>query len=129
MSFSSPTYLFTDDTRDVLLWTDSTLRTINWLDMKRNYLQNVSSGYIYDYNTPDHPEIYGISQAFLWDEQFDSPVGIALDKGMKPPEWGQYLDCYGNGRCKGLSGNWECECFEGFYGDCSMRSCPTGVAW
>lgn len=129
MNLSTPTYLFTDDTRDVLLWTDPALRTINWMDMRRNYLQNVSSGIIWDYHWRDHPEIYTISAAFLWDEQEDTPIGIAVDKGMQPPEWGQYLECHGNGRCKGLSGKWECECYDGFFGDCSMRSCPTGIAW
>jgi hypothetical protein len=130
MNFSTPTYLFTDDTRDVLLWTDPGLRKIHWMDMKRNSLQNASSGTIWDYQTRDHLEVYSVALPFQWDEQDDSPVGIAIDKGMHEPEWGQYLDCHGNGRCTGLAGNWECDCYEGFYGDCSMRSCPTGpVAW
>jgi len=29
----------------------------------------------------------------------------------------------------GTQGNWKCECFPGFYGDCRMRTCPTGPAW
>jgi hypothetical protein len=40
---------------------------------------------------------------------FFAPVGLVLDRGLGAPQWGDYLDCYGHGRCTGLSGNFECE--------------------
>ena len=42
-------------------------------------------------------------------EVFFVPVGLVLDRGLGAPQWGDYLDCYGHGRCAGLSGNFECE--------------------
>jgi len=74
------------------------------------------------------------------------PTGIVVDNGLGPPRWGAYQDCYGGGRCLGLAGNkilllqlheaefdtlgnWKCECFPGFIGDCRQRTCPTGPAW
>ena len=98
------------------------------MDMKKNNLQNTSSGTIYDFKILNHLKVY-LSPPFDFDEQLDVPYGIAIDKGMQNPEWGQYLECYGNGRCLGLSGNWACECYDGFYGDCSQRVCPKGNAW
>lgn len=101
INITSPTYLFTDDTREMLLWTDKTQRTIQWMDMSKKFLYNTSSGVVHDYHTLFHLPVYtdlGI------DEQKDTPIGLVIDKGMNEPEWGQYLDCHGNGRCKGLSG-------------------------
>lgn len=128
MKISSSNFLFMDDTRDVLIWSDENLGKIHWMDMKRNYLQNVSSGVIYDFTAIEHRKVY-LLPPFGYQEQFDVPYGLAIDKGMHNPEWGQYLECYGHGRCLGLSGNWECECYDGYYGDCSLRSCPKGNAW
>ena len=62
-------------------------------------------------------------------EVFDVPVGLLIDRGLGAPQWGDYLDCYGNGRCTGLEGNFVCDCDKGFFGDCQARSCPSGKAW
>jgi len=129
VNLSEPTYLFIDDTRDVLLWTDPALFSIKWMDMTQNSLGNRTSGTVYNFEEDFEYRIYHTDENFLWTEEYGRPLGIVLDKGMDQPKWGNYLDCYGNGRCTGLTGNWKCECFPGFYGDCRMRTCPTGPAW
>ena len=58
------------------------------------------------------------------------PVGMYLDKGSVSHLWDYTSECYGHGVCAGLVGNWECQCFGGYSGNCnSGRSCPTGHAW
>ena len=33
------------------------------------------------------------------------PCGMAIDRGLGPPAFDDYLDCYGNGVCEGQAGN------------------------
>lgn len=33
------------------------------------------------------------------------------------------------GYCTGIDGNWECECYDGYFGDCQSSTCPKGLAW
>lgn len=118
-----------DDTRDILLWTDPDLYEVGWWDITNRSLGNKTSGTVYNFKENFLYEIYRTGENFLKTEEYERPVGIVLDKGMQNPRWANYLDCFGNGRCTGLEGNWKCECFPGYYGDCSMRTCPTGPAW
>lgn len=64
------------------------------------------------------------------------PVGIYLDKGSFSSTFESTTECYGNGNCRGLAGNWLCDCYEGSVsetsqGNCSPKTkdCPMGLAW
>lgn len=64
------------------------------------------------------------------------PVGIYLDKGSPNSVFDRTLDCYGNGYCRGLAGNWECLCNDDSnagtsQGNCNpiSKTCPVGYAW
>jgi hypothetical protein len=65
---------------------------------------------------------YDIANPFIY-----KPVAIIFDRGMGPPRWGSYADCWGNGWCE--KGNYVCHCHDGFYGDCQTLKCPVGRAW
>ena len=58
-----------------------------------------------------------------------TPYGMVMDRGLGRPRWGIYADCYGNGVCRGLKGNFVCECNPGYYGDCQAAECPKGKPW
>ena len=129
LNFSTPTYLFLDDTREVMIWTDPEIFQVGWIDIRNRTLANATSGILHSFDVDYLYTIYHIDENFLQTESYERPVGIVIDKGMNTPGFGNYLDCFGNGRCTGLTGDWKCECFPGFFGDCSMRTCPTGPAW
>jgi hypothetical protein len=89
-------YLALDDNISVVLWSDISLKKINFV--------TYSSAYFHSYEQ-------GVAYAALSEEgkpyQPYYPVGIVLDVGLGPPEWGDYLNCYGHGRCLNYTG----ECF------------------
>lgn len=97
-------YLFIDDTRDVLLWTDPDIFKVGWMDITNRSLETATSGTVYDFEEDFLLPIYHLGENFLMTETYERPVGIVLDKGMNEPGWGNYLDCFGNGRCSGKEG-------------------------
>ena len=115
-----------DPDRDFLLYTDPDSGRVLYRRVGYNEIDPFAKGVAFysrrfDPAQPKHPFV---------DTQAPSPVGLALDKGFGPMyTFGNYVDCYGKGRCTGLSGNFECECFPGYIGNCKLRSCPKGKAW
>merc|ERR1711988_315200 len=57
-----------------------------------------------------------------------APYGLAIHfQGGYPAS--DYIDCFGHGECSGLANGFQCICHEGYFGDCSMKECPKGIAW
>lgn len=128
----TPAYLQMDDFRNTLLWTDTSLRRIKYYQFIENKTYSGVSTYTVFGNAwiPEGAKELKIvhQQGYLGDEP-KIPVGIVIDTGGNEPEFGEYVECYGNGRCLGLQGNWQCECNEGYYGSCRHRMCPRGLSW
>jgi hypothetical protein len=120
--FASLKYLVVDDVENIVLWSDYTNMTINYAYIEAR--DEVTEG-----NTLQ-ADLQGFQKAWSGTMFGDSPVGMAWDAGMYAKfDDGDYLECHGNGVCRGVETKFRCECFDGFTGDCSMRSCPTGRAW
>ncbi len=117
-AMSTPTYLALDEGNQIVLWSDPALRSVGWARYKDRYKDLLNPGTVF---APLEKPGVGPNPYYV--------VGMAFDKGLGSPQWGRYLDCYGNGVCLGLEGNYVCQCNRGFYGDCQARSCPVGKAW
>lgn len=114
-------YITIDIKNSLLFWCDKASHDVKFTRYGNDYLSyGVSDRYGVMYSRPTVASPYNIS--FI-------PVGIALDDGSGAPRWGNYIDCFGNGVCPGASGNFICNCNNGFSGDCQTRACPTGRAW
>lgn len=89
----SPQYLVTDEWSKLLLWSDPSLKQVGVARyVTRDFdvtAPNVA------YSAPLEFGISGVPHYI---------VGFTFDRGYGPPRWGAYLDCYGNGRCAGLTG-------------------------
>ncbi len=104
-----PDYLALDLNEDKIIFTDTGNQQI-YFTHRSNY-QTTQGKYI-----PAWP-VY-------------NPQGIAFDHGHGYPDASTpYYDCYGHGTCQGYSGNYKCECWDGWYGNCNMTTCPLGHAW
>lgn len=113
-----PTYLALDEKTSFILWSDIGYEQINFARYLVAFDDFFSPGVGYDpVNIPNR----GVNEYL--------PVYLLFDAGLGPPRWGEYIDCYGNGVCQGLEGNFECKCTKNFYGDCNSRLCPMGRAW
>eukprot|EP00601_Ochromonadales_sp_CCMP2298_P000370 CAMPEP_0173180592 /NCGR_PEP_ID=MMETSP1141-20130122/6800_1 /TAXON_ID=483371 /ORGANISM="non described non described, Strain CCMP2298" /LENGTH=1152 /DNA_ID=CAMNT_0014103457 /DNA_START=210 /DNA_END=3668 /DNA_ORIENTATION=- len=119
ITIGDPTYLGIDDNALILLWSDASEKVINFVRYVKQFLDLFSPGVVY---TP----IMDTRQKSL--REF-YPVAMVIDKGLGPPKWDDYTECYGNGVCVGRGGNFECRCNKGFFGDCQARTCPLGKAW
>jgi hypothetical protein len=117
-----PRYLNIDEYNHYLLWTEPTLNQVRfaryidiWDDIEGNGI--AFNGHLRNPNGDDtNPYQY-------------QPIAMLFDRGLGRPRWGQTVDCYGNGLCQGMEGNFVCECHNGFSGDCQTVSCPKGKAW
>jgi hypothetical protein len=118
-SIKTPKYLFIDDFSSMLLWTDN--RTVGY----DYYIKTLglSGGIAFGPNLNPSTKPQPYSKDFL------QPVGIYIDRGLGVVSFDNYQDCYGQGRCLGFNGNFACECYDGYYGDCRVKSCPKGKAW
>ena len=103
----TPLYLQIDDFRNALLWTDTSLRRIKYYQFIENKTYSGVSTYTVfgDVWVPkDSKELkLVIEQGYLGDEP-KIPVGLVIDTGNNEPEFGEYVECHGNGRCLGLAG-------------------------
>ena len=120
-SIKSPKYLFIDDYSSMVLWTDNS--TVGY----EYYIKTLglSGGVAFGPNL--NPTSKTKQQPYSKD--FLRPVGMYIDRGLGVVSFDGYQDCYGQGRCLGFSGNFACECYDGYYGDCRAKSCPKGKAW
>lgn len=113
-----PAYLAIDEVELFVLWSDLELQQIAFARYLASFVDFFSPGVGYEpLNSDKRPG----------KEYF--PVALVFDRGRGSPQWGAYLECFGNGRCAGVEGNWVCECNRGFSGDCLVRACPKGPAW
>eukprot|EP01041_Mallomonas_annulata_P002290 gene2290-4453_t len=113
----SPSQMYMDGENQLLMWTDYETKRVSFF--RYAGLVNNSAG-----------DVLVLERQSGWSGSRPKvPMGMVLDNGMGPPRWGNYLECYGKGRCLGATENWRCECFPGFTGDCQSRSCPKGPAW
>lgn len=114
-----PKYLALDSWNNLVLWSDFKMQEVNFDRIFEVAL---------DFSTPGigyaSSRIQGIASNITF-----APVGVIIDRGLGSPQWGDYLDCFGHGQCLGYSGNWECQCDDGYFGNCNMKSCPYGLAW
>ena len=113
----NPQYIFFDAIHNVLLYTQPDTNSVRWVDVTKETPSDILDVRLIFDSTDDLVH------------EVRAPVGIVIDDGMENRHWAAYEECYGHGRCKGLAGGWECECHEGFYGDCQLRTCPKGPAW
>lgn len=123
VSMVEPKYLIIDQNRDVVLWSDISLNEIKFA----YYIlmeDSIEFSVAYTNILPADPRPGAFVQVHP-----NKPVGMVIDLSIGAPKWGAYQDCYGNGRCKGPEGNFECDCYDGFFGDCQSKYCPKGPAW
>ena len=129
---SAPAYFSYDPHRNLIIWTDPSSQAMNIARypfrtdqtkqtdplLLRTVYRNLADADFYTTAT-DITAIYP-----------KIPVGIYLDKGSTSAFWSNTSECYGNGNCLGLEGNWECECKTGT-GNCNpgSKQCPKGYAW
>jgi hypothetical protein len=90
-----PEYLAIDDWIDVLLWSDLSSEKVKFLRFVSKSSDPYSPGIAYK----PFPSLSGSCA-----NSYSLPVGLAFDRGLGRPSWGPYLDCFGNGKCTGLSG-------------------------
>lgn len=117
IEMNSPAYLLLDEKTEYLLWSDTSTKQIHFHRSHYREIDQSVSGKAFEQDMVQHQIVP------------DAPVAMMLDRGLGLPRFGRYLECYGNGECLGLEGNWECKCFDGYFGDCQARTCPTGRAW
>lgn len=113
----NPRYLSLDEQTFLVFWSDIDLKSIGFARYIRVFKDLFNPGTAFQ-----ALEANGVSLPLF-------ATGMVFDRGFGRPEWGNYIDCYGNGRCMGLEGNFECRCNKGFYGDCQARTCPLGRSW
>ena len=87
------------------------------------YFTDSSSNLIYRVN---YTGTY--SESVVYGSQY-TPVGLAIDFGYGPPVKTDYYDCWGHGNCLGFAGEFKCQCYDGYEGNCKLASCPKGKAW
>jgi hypothetical protein len=127
-----PLYLQIDDVRNALLWTDTSLRRIKYYQfIEAEFYTDESTYTVFgEVWTPElAKELFVTAEQGYLGAEPKIPVGIVIDTGASEPEFGEYVDCYGNGRCLGLEGKWKCECNAGYFGSCRHRTCPVGRSW
>jgi hypothetical protein len=118
-AMGNPQYIFLDDQNNLVLWSDPEKNEVAYQRYIKEPFDLFSPGVAF---LPDYdPKRAGIKEYY--------PVGLAIDIGLGPPLWDDQIDCYGNGVCLGLAGNFECQCIKGYFGDCLSRTCPLGRAW
>ena len=126
LSIDDPAYMTLEFDSRVLIWSDPDLYSIKYMDTTRdgnNTAIDQYSGTVWNFDRNYMPAYMHLV------ENWEKPYGIAIDHGLSDPNFGKYLNCYGNGYCLGYDGNYKCECDKGFFGNCKLRSCPTGPAW
>ena len=126
LTIDNPAYLTLEFDSRVLLWSDPDLYSIKYMDTTRDG-NNTGIGQ-YSGTVWNFDRNYMLDSLLLV-ENWEKPWGIVVDYGLTEPRFGRFFDCYGNGYCTGAEGNFKCECDAGFYGNCKLRSCPTGPAW
>ena len=119
ITMGNPQYIYLDDENNLVMWSDPEENQIAYQRYIKEPFDLFSPGVAFEPN--EDPKRAGIKEYF--------PVGLAIDIGLGPPLWNDQVDCYGNGICLGLEGNFECECLSGYFGDCLARTCPLGRAW
>lgn len=120
-SIKAPKYLYIDDYSSMVLWSDNI--TIGY----EYYIetQGLSGGVAF--GPKINPADKNLQQPYSKD--YLKPVGLYIDRGIGVVQFNGYQDCYGQGRCLGFSGNYVCQCYDGYEGDCKAKSCPKGRAW
>lgn len=119
IKIGNPRYIFLDDTSNLVLWSDEEEQQIAFQRYIKEPFDLFSPGVAY---VPNNDRQRTQLKEFF-------PVALVIDIGLGPPLWNDVIDCYGNGVCLGLEGNFECQCKRGYFGDCLSRTCPTGRAW
>lgn len=119
ITMEEPEYIYLDDQNNLVMWTDLKEQAISFQRYIAEPFDLFSPGVAF---TPERDPVR-ISQREYY------PVGLAIDIGLGPALWNDVIQCYGNGICLGLEGNFECKCIRGTYGDCQARQCPVGKAW
>ena len=117
--WGNPKYMVIDDATETLFWSDAVLQKVSYTTYAVHNAE--PSNYSYVYTDQERVFTFGGDAAY--------PVGLCIDDGLSAPTFNGFLECYGNGVCLGASGNFECQCFDGFFGDCRARMCPKGPAW
>lgn len=122
LGFTDVEQIIQDYERNFVLFTDKETRKVYYIRSSFSNLDPFTKGEAW---------LGALNEAYLPVlNRMDTPVGIVLDKGLGPPyAFGDYTECYSRGRCSGKAGNFECQCYAGYYGDCQARSCPSGPAW
>mmetsp|Transcript_3943 Transcript_3943/g.6672 ORF Transcript_3943/g.6672 Transcript_3943/m.6672 type:complete len:1204 (-) Transcript_3943:99-3710(-) len=126
LTIDNPAYLTLEFDSRILLWSDPDLYSVKFMDVDRdgnNTGIDQYSGTVWNFNRNYMPDYLHLV------ENWEKPWGIVVDYGLTEPRDGRFFDCFGNGRCTGATGNFKCDCDPGFYGNCKLRSCPTGPAW
>ena len=126
LTIDNPAYLTLEFDSRVLMWSDPDLHSVKYMDVTRD--GNNTAGSQYSGTVWNFDRNY-FDAVLLLVENWESPWGIVVDYGLTEPRNDRFFNCYGNGYCTGAAGNFKCECDEGFYGNCKLRSCPTGPAW
>jgi len=119
----SSTHFFMDDNQTTFYFNDKYTKTLNYVE----YMEVFNP--LYNFNSSSTGESYRMPNQRNQPNIPYYPVGMAIDRGLSAPTFADTFDCYGNGVCGGLAGNWTCTCHQGFYGDCQARTCPKGKAW
>ena len=124
-TMGSPRYVTIDDLKNVLVWSDPSLRSVRYKYYDEKMFEDFQEHADRSTDAVKFTAYQGVGSSVL---DTSIPVGLTLDRGLGPPRF-VHKECYGNGRCTGFSGKFVCECYDGFYGDCQARSCPRGPAW
>lgn len=143
-----PTYFGYDSHRKLLIWSDTTKKTVNiarYPFRKDSTRAQDPLSFRTIYTSPDELA-YPLSVDVANDIFPKIPVGIYLDKGSVSELWGSVgrtdlsgvdeedmpqvvEECFGLGKCLGLEGNWVCDCNKDQHGNCLAKQCPKGLAW
>ena len=118
--FHTPRYLGLDIDVTLVLWTDPGVYKVNYARYVPIFLDHFATGAAY--SPPEQLQIHSVYQTDY------APVGITFDPGLGPPNF-PYQECFGRGICTGFSGNFNCQCDIGSYGNCQPRTCPWAPAW
>jgi hypothetical protein len=122
--------LYMDDNTTTLYFTDPVERHMSFVRYESDVdFTGYVSNLIFNFNGSDTGTAYTVPHVRHQPGVPYYPVGMGIDRGLGPPAFEGYLDCFGNGICGGAAGNWTCKCNEGFFGNCAARTCPKGLAW
>lgn len=91
-----PEYLLLDDWNNLIFWSDIEFYQVGYARYRILTKFDQLFPTFVAYDAPPSRNRPNVASNYA--------VGMMIDRGYGTPQWGNYLECYGHGRCLGLEG-------------------------